>query len=459
MSDEELRALERAYRAGGGVEAEARWLAARLRAGELTEQRLRAAAWAGHAAAAQVVGPVEPPPLTPQEVAVLAEPGLDAPIDPAAPDTRAWLVGLGRFGAPVVVDALAALVGAVWSGFELEEAADRRSPTAAGARALAAARAWAARPSAPAAGDALLAARPLEAFAREPRAGEAGHLALAIAAVARGANEAERLALVTDDVLRHLGDVGVETETAALEVRRALRTLDPAAAPPPPLPTTRRLEALLRLQLAAPTGWLRTVLFGRAADAHDVHFWLAPAWSGWLERHRVLEVGVGGPLFERAMLPAGGTIGHVLTDGRSLLLPLDRHHPEHLERLLAAEPGFAAADPADLAGLLIAARLDEGNVAHQLLESADELLVWSGPGQGYLLDRRAWEGYREKIAPPRLSAGGDGLRLGFTTISGWMHETQVVTRFDARLDAAGRVTLLRDVLCERAFLETPGIVY
>lgn len=51
MSDEELRALERTWRETGAVEDEARWLAARVRAGGLDRARLASLAFFGHEAA------------------------------------------------------------------------------------------------------------------------------------------------------------------------------------------------------------------------------------------------------------------------------------------------------------------------------------------------------------------------------------------------------------------------
>lgn len=55
MADEDLRALERAA-SGGDVDAEARLLQERVRAGELTEERLRLAAWLGREAACSASG-------------------------------------------------------------------------------------------------------------------------------------------------------------------------------------------------------------------------------------------------------------------------------------------------------------------------------------------------------------------------------------------------------------------
>jgi len=56
MADDRLRQLERRFRESGAVEDEAAWLRARVRAGELPEERLRLAARMGQAAAAAALG-------------------------------------------------------------------------------------------------------------------------------------------------------------------------------------------------------------------------------------------------------------------------------------------------------------------------------------------------------------------------------------------------------------------
>jgi hypothetical protein len=60
VSDADLRELERRWRATRAVEDEARYLAARLRAGELTRERLELAAWIGHAPARVALGDAAP---------------------------------------------------------------------------------------------------------------------------------------------------------------------------------------------------------------------------------------------------------------------------------------------------------------------------------------------------------------------------------------------------------------
>lgn len=59
MSDEKLRALEARARDGGPVD-QAAWLAERVRVGELDLERLRLAAYVGHAGARAMLGPSAP---------------------------------------------------------------------------------------------------------------------------------------------------------------------------------------------------------------------------------------------------------------------------------------------------------------------------------------------------------------------------------------------------------------
>jgi hypothetical protein len=60
VTDSTLRELERQFRSSGSVEDEAAWLGARLRAGELSEERLRLAAYLGDEATLRVTS-FEPP--------------------------------------------------------------------------------------------------------------------------------------------------------------------------------------------------------------------------------------------------------------------------------------------------------------------------------------------------------------------------------------------------------------
>lgn len=62
MGDDRLRELEQRWRATGALDDEARWHAARLRAGRLDPQLLPVAAWAGSAAAGLLLGVTPPAP-------------------------------------------------------------------------------------------------------------------------------------------------------------------------------------------------------------------------------------------------------------------------------------------------------------------------------------------------------------------------------------------------------------
>ncbi len=61
MSDERLRELERRWRETGFVEDEAAWLRERVRVGDLTQERLELAAFAGHNGAVRALTPQGPP--------------------------------------------------------------------------------------------------------------------------------------------------------------------------------------------------------------------------------------------------------------------------------------------------------------------------------------------------------------------------------------------------------------
>lgn len=65
MTDTRLRELERRFRASGAVEDEAAWLAARVRAGELSRAALELAAWVAHPAAERALASPE---LDPDQV-------------------------------------------------------------------------------------------------------------------------------------------------------------------------------------------------------------------------------------------------------------------------------------------------------------------------------------------------------------------------------------------------------
>lgn len=63
VSDDELLALESAYRASGSVEDHARWIAGKVRAGRTSRARVLLAAQLGHVAASAALNGVEPVPV------------------------------------------------------------------------------------------------------------------------------------------------------------------------------------------------------------------------------------------------------------------------------------------------------------------------------------------------------------------------------------------------------------
>lgn len=371
MADDEVRAAERTWRASGARADEARWLAARLRKGELGEARLRAAAWAGNAAAGDVVG---------------AQPG--APSTPRA-DFDALELLAGR--APVALG-VASAIASVWAGLPRSPDAPERLA------ALDALRAWAESPSLPrerAARDAALA---LARDARGRRLGDPWRLAVAAAAsltrwalepapappaapapqAYEGEDPADAEALDFADLdethpARQLELLGVEDDVVLAETRRALRTLDPAAPEPPPLPTGAQLERLLRDAL--PVGrraWLARFV-GAEGLASLTGWSLVDEWD-WVTRHRVLLVHLAGlrgapaPTDRQLLVAVRGDVVRLL----------ERGHADDVAAFLAAEPGLPRAPAADLAELLTAALLDAPDAPGLLVSDAR---VEAGPDE------------------------------------------------------------------------------
>ncbi len=351
MADDEVRGAERAWRASGARADEARWLAARLRKGELTDTRLRAAAWAGSGAAGDVTGVQSAPPSSPRA------------------DFAALELLSGR-GA--VALGVASAVASVWAGLPRTPDAPERL------QALEALRAWAEGPTLAREREARDAALSLARDARARRLGDPWRLAVAAAAsLTRWALEpapappaapasvayegedpadAEALDFVDLDEThpaRQLEPLGVEDEVVLAETRRALRALDPTAPEPPPLPTGAHLERLVRDAL--PVGrrvWLERFL-GTGAPATLTGWSLVVDEWRWIERHRVLRVSL-------AETRHAGALGRELLvalrgDVVRLLQP---DQPDDVASLLASEPGLERAPADDLARLLAATLLE-----------------------------------------------------------------------------------------------------
>lgn len=122
MTDASLRTLERAWRASPTVEAEADYLRARVRAGDLAPEKLELAAYVGHAAARKAAGHGCCPRhqalgRDPQEGALARLLCSESPLSVHDP-LPAWVRGLSRWGAEVQVRAA---VAAGWVALGAEE--------------------------------------------------------------------------------------------------------------------------------------------------------------------------------------------------------------------------------------------------------------------------------------------------------------------------------------------------
>ncbi len=130
MADERLRRLERD--ADSDPTAQVRLLRERLRAGALSEQDLKLAAYLGHAPAAEAVG--------------------DRPYPPGVRDLQARLIGIYEFGLEAALRAQVALARAFMPQFEADRPGDGRPHAA-----LEAVEAWIACPCEEHAGPCVLA--------------------------------------------------------------------------------------------------------------------------------------------------------------------------------------------------------------------------------------------------------------------------------------------------------------
>jgi hypothetical protein len=110
MSDERLRELERRWKETGSVDDEAKYLAERVRVGDLEKEMLELAAYCGHQGARLALGPS----------ASQASP----------PPTREWVSGLRNFSKVASVVGLIHLAQgrmAAWTSFRPEDHAPKRA--------------------------------------------------------------------------------------------------------------------------------------------------------------------------------------------------------------------------------------------------------------------------------------------------------------------------------------------
>lgn len=424
MVDATVREHERRWRETGAPEDQARWLVARLRAGELTRERLELAACLGsHAARAALDGQVR---------------AWDAPSDAGS-----WLVALTAWGDEVLVRGLA-LAARALAAPEPRAAHD----------VLEAVLAWCDDPTSERGARAWHAARAALPAGAPPLSRLARDLARTL-----DGPRATRLELLTAVLASEPWEL---TAWLAFEARRLLREWalglpDDRRASPPPLPTLDQLRRALRARFSRPPPREGLVDGPRGepppvAVARCVPF---PS-AAWLRRQRVLDVVAAGVDLLHVILPgARDHRGLLLLDGAGEVWPLDRRHPEHLDRLLAGEGDLPLdLDPADLAALVAEALLAGRNETARLV---------SGPGDlerpGYELDPAAEPDYRARLAPPALEREGEGWTLSFTCLSGWMHETQRLERVVARGRPRAPVRVERRTLCERVYARTPQIWY
>lgn len=157
MADARLRSLERD--ATNDPAAETRLLRERLRAGTLTEQDLRLAAYLGHAPAAEAIG--------------------ERPFPPGVRDLQARLIGLYDHGLEAALRAQVALARTFLPQFEAERPGDRRPHAA-----LEAVEAWISCPCEEHAGPCVLASEPALEAARTATRSAASVYGARIAAMA-----------------------------------------------------------------------------------------------------------------------------------------------------------------------------------------------------------------------------------------------------------------------------------
>lgn len=448
MVDATVRDHERRWRETGAPDDEVRWLVARARAGELTAERLELAARLGSRAARAALD------------------GRVREWDPPKDDPRAWLMALVAWGDEVLVRALAFAIWALTDPLDACPAcsvvvapcwtacstcgAPHPAPDPSGlGQALAAVVSWCDEPG--------------EARARRARA-----LGEALQPLGWPQRWAQQLTVALDgppsprqlllSALLAAEDLDVDPAWLACEGGRLLRDwaldlpLELRARPPSAAMVSRPDELAARLRAR----------FGRGEEtdewmygsAHFVPTRCTPLRAAaWLRRQRVLEVTMPGDLLQHAVLPSGGSHGLVLVDRQDAWF-LDRRHPERFTRMLQNEGGLASdVEPADLATVASAALLAERNHDVRVLSSLDGIRDRAG----YTLDETAATTYA--ISPPTLERDQGGWTLTFCALSGWMHETQRLTRVTLRADAHQRVSVADQVLCERVYSHVPPLMY
>jgi hypothetical protein len=180
-------------------------------------------------------------------------------------------------------------------------------------------------------------------------------------------------------------------------------------------------------------------------------------FEGLLRRHLVFRACAETWTLETHVLPSGGTCGNFATDGEKIWYLGGVRKQKNLESLLRDEGvRLDRADPVKLSELLSKLLLDQRNTFYRVLPSAADI-----PKRGCCdLNEAERPKYEGKVKPPAVTGDGQsGWAVEFYTLSGWMHETFVLTRHVVEVSPRYEVTRRDEVLSEHVFSRSFGIVY
>jgi hypothetical protein len=131
-----------------------------------------------------------------------------------------------------------------------------------------------------------------------------------------------------------------------------------------------------------------------------------------------------------------------------------RQSLESLSRAEGAQLDKVA--PGAAAEMLSRLLLDQRNTFYTVLTSAADI-----PKRGCCeIDVTERPKYEGKIRPPGVTGGNkSGWSVEFYTLSGWMHETQELTRHVIEVSAQYEITRREEILSMHVFSKLWGIVY
>jgi DNA-binding transcriptional ArsR family regulator len=184
--------------------------------------------------------------------------------------------------------------------------------------------------------------------------------------------------------------------------------------------------------------------------------------AGFFRTSCVFRVSVRDRFLEAPILPSGGSFG-LFAFGSSGLRYLS-HQRQQIERLLREEKRFLdECDPQVLASLLAEALLTQRSISHHALESSNLPEYNGGIGRFsglYQVDAREWDRVRNRVASPALSGdAGNGWRLQFCSVVGWMHQKQMLVSHLFRFRPDFRIQHRKQVLSGRIFARMPSLMY